>query len=152
MEKQLCEICNINQRTAKKLMTRYDVPYRKKIDGMLHCYEIRIEDALNILYILEHGAYHDSNMLLINFFENELKNYKEVLTVKDVMTITGYNRTSVNNWITKGKLKAFSHRKKNLVIKQWLIEYMAKPDFYNKHVKSKKLRYYLTKIEYLIKK
>ena len=155
MEKQLCEICKINPKTAKKLMTRYDIPYVNKIDGMLHYYEIRIEDALAIRYILEHGEYHDKQSKLMDFFKNELKSYGEVLTVKDVMEITGYKSTSVNNWIMKGKLKDFTYKKKNLILKQWLIEYMVKPEFYNKYVKSKKLRYvkskklryYLTKME-----
>ena len=41
------------------------------------------------------------------YYEKLLRKYPDVVTVKDVVTLTGYTLTTVHSWCSRGSLKAF---------------------------------------------
>lgn len=41
------------------------------------------------------------------YYEKLLRKYPDAVTVKDVVTLTGYTLTTVHSWCSRGSLKAF---------------------------------------------
>ena len=54
-----------------------------------------------------------------------LSKYKDVLTVSEACKITGYGKTSINNWCGKGHLKAFKYGNSNRIPKVYFIEFLC---------------------------
>lgn len=46
-------------------------------------------------------------VLMHVYYEKLLRKYPDVVTVKNVVTLTGYTLTTVHNWCSRGSLKAF---------------------------------------------
>ena len=59
----------------------------------------------------------------------KMKAYPDVLTTKEIATITGYNRNSVSKWCTKGLLKSLHMGNQYLVPKTYLLDFMLGPHF-----------------------
>ena len=59
------------------------------------------------------------------YYAELLENYKDVVTVREVVALTGYARSTVNNWCSRGMLKSF--RKGNLfyIPKVFLIDFLC---------------------------
>lgn len=52
----------------------------------------------------------------------------DMLTAKQVADLTGYNYTTINNWVADGKIQAVNCYGKNLISKESLAEYLASPE------------------------
>lgn len=48
-----------------------------------------------------------------------------MLTTKQAADLTGYNDTTINNWVADGKIRAVNYYGKNLISKESLSEYLA---------------------------
>ena len=42
-----------------------------------------------------------------DYYTGLLKKYKDVVTVQEAVALTGYSKTTINNWCNKGALKSF---------------------------------------------
>jgi len=69
-----------------------------------------------------------------------MKNYPDVLTVLMVAKITGYAKSSVQRWISQKDLEAFIIRRKFIIPKLCLIDFMVSQRFRAIIVKSKQHR------------
>ncbi len=58
-----------------------------------------------------------------------MKGYPEVLTTKEIATITSYNRNSVSKWFSKDLLKYLHMGSQYLVPKTYLLGFMMGPHF-----------------------
>ncbi len=55
--------------------------------------------------------------------------YPDVVTVKDVVTLTGYTLTTVHNWCSRGSLKAFQKGLKFCIPKIFLVDFFCSLTF-----------------------
>ena len=56
-----------------------------------------------------------------------LSSYKDVLSTSEVCKLTGYGKTSINNWCSSGHLKAFKRCNVNYIPKIYLVEFLCSP-------------------------
>ncbi len=63
------------------------------------------------------------------FYKELLSKYPDVMTADDVVKLTGYVKTSVNNWCRKKHLKSFKKNGINHIPKVYLIEFFCSPYF-----------------------
>lgn len=52
----------------------------------------------------------------------------DMLTTKQAADLTGYNDTTINNWVMDGKIKAVNYYGKNLISKESLAEHLSSPE------------------------
>lgn len=72
------------------------------------------------------------------YYDKKLKVYQDVMSVKDIIDLTGYSKSAVNNWISLGKLKAFHINNRFLVPKPYLLEWLLSEEYNTIERKSKK--------------
>ena len=63
------------------------------------------------------------------YYEKLLRKYPDVVTVKDVVTLTGYTLTTVHNWCSRGSLKAFQKGLKFYIPKIFLVDFFCSLTF-----------------------
>lgn len=142
---QLYRICHISKSTA-----RYLLQSGKYYTGkQTRCYKIKKEDVIAYLedrkifpeaYAAPKGwykGYYEIKMEIHlppealeemhEYYTDLLSQYKDVLTVFEVCKITGYCKTSINNWCGSGHLKAFKRHSINHIPKIYLIEFLCSP-------------------------
>lgn len=141
---QLYQICHISKSTAQYLLQSGKIPceYTGK---RTRCYKIKKEDVIAYLedrkvfpesYSAPAGWYSGSYPVKMKreippvvredmheYYKKLLSKYPDVLTVGDVVKLTGYVKTSVNNWCNNGHLKAFKRNNMNHIPKVYLIEF-----------------------------
>ena len=59
------------------------------------------------------------------YYEKLLRKYPDVVTVKDVVALTGYTLTTVHNWCSRGSLKAFQKGLKFCIPKIFLVDFFC---------------------------
>lgn len=70
------------------------------------------------------------------YYENQLKDYPDVLDVADIVAFTGYNRRTVAQWMRLDKLKALQLPNKYIVPKSYLIDWFVSEPYNQTHRKS----------------
>ncbi len=147
---QLYRICHISKSTALYLLQSGKIPceYTGK---RTRCYKIKKEDVIAYLedrkvfpesYSAPAGWYSGSYPVKMkreippivredmhDFYKGLLFKYPDVLTADDAVKLTGYVKTSVNNWCRKGHLKSFKKNGINHIPKVYLIEFFCSPYF-----------------------
>ena len=115
------------------------------------CYKIRKEDVKAYLderaifpelYSAPKGWYgthyvarlskelpEDTLRQMHGYYEKLLRKYPDVVTVKDVVTLTGYTLTTVHNWCSRGSLKAFQKGLKFCIPKIFLVDFFCSLTF-----------------------
>ena len=58
-----------------------------------------------------------------------LSDYPDVLTTQVVSEITGYGKTSINNWCNQGHIKSFRKNNVNHIPKVYLVEFFCSTYF-----------------------
>lgn len=125
---QLYRICHISKSTALHLLKSGKVPCEWS-DKKTRCYKIKKEDVK--AYLEEQAVYPELYSAPIGwygghyvaklskelpeevlscmhrYYEKLLSDYKDVVTVKEVTALTGYAKTTINNWCNRGQLKSF---------------------------------------------
>lgn len=143
---QLYRICHISKSTALYLLQSGKIPceYTGK---RTRCYKIKKQDVIAYLqdrkvfpesYSAPAGWYSGSYPVKMQreippivredmheYYKELLSKYPDVLTVDDVVKLTGYVKTSVNNWCRKGHLKSFKKNGINHIPKVYLIEFFC---------------------------
>ena len=72
------------------------------------------------------------------WYERQFKALPDVLDVKTVSALLGYNPKTVMHWCSAGLLKSIMQKPKYLIPKRWLIEFAASDAYNNIHRKSEK--------------
>ena len=72
----------------------------------------------------------EERLLAKEWYEQQLANYPDVLTVAQVCEVTGYQRHTILKWCSKGLLKTILQTPKYMIPKVWLLEFVTS-DFFN---------------------
>lgn len=143
---QLYRICHISKATALYLLQSGKIPC-EFTGKRTRCYKIKKQDV--ITYLKDRAVFPESNSApdgwygghykahlpvtmpqavledMHDFFESKLTKFQDVMTVPEIVRLTGYCKTSVNNWCRRGKLKCFKRKGVNLVPKVYLLEFFC---------------------------
>lgn len=149
-KEQLYRICHISKSTARYLLQSGKIPceYTGK---QTRCYLIKKEDVIAYLedrkvfpesYSAPAGWYGGkypvkmkleiSKIVLEHlqvYYTELLCDYPDVLTTQTVSEITGYGKTSINNWCNKGYIKSFKKNNVNHIPKGYLVEFFCSTYF-----------------------
>lgn len=146
----LYQICHISKSTAQYLLQSSKIPceYSGK---QTRCYKIKKADV--IAYLEDRKVFPDSysaparwysghytvsmkaNVPLAvfedmhGFYAKLLAKFPDVITAGDVSKLTGYGKTSVNNWCKAGHLKCFKRRNINHIPKVYLFDFFCSAYF-----------------------
>lgn len=135
--KQLQDICGICKTKVYFLKRDGLIQYEKKLDRLTHYHEIRLEDVLAFLRKKEHEE-NAFRACIEQFYAAEIEKYSDVLTTDCIMEITGYGKTSVNNWILHKKLKSLKRGRKSFIPRIYLMEFLTSATYASIQVKSPK--------------
>ena len=149
-KEQFFQICHISKSTALHLLKSGKVPCEWS-GKKTRCYKIRKEDVKAYLeeraiypelYSAPKGWYgthyvarlskelpEDTLRQMHGYYEKLLRKYPDVVTVKDVVTLTGYTLTTVHNWCSRGSLKAFQKGLKFCIPKIFLVDFFCSLTF-----------------------
>jgi predicted DNA-binding transcriptional regulator AlpA len=134
--KQVMKICNVTKKTAYKYIHSGNINY-KMDKRMIY---VELASLLKFLYTLKCMGDEEEplTMKLRLFYADITKDYPDILTVPMVATITGYAKSSVQRWISQKDLEAFIIRRKFIVPKPCLIDFMISQRFRAIVVKSER--------------
>ena len=149
-KEQVRLLCHCSKRTALYYLKSGKLPciYSGK---KTRCYKIRKEDLMAFIedrenhpefYAVPEGWYgthyvarlskelpEDTLRQMHGYYEKLLRKYPDVVTVKDVVTLTGYTLTTVHNWCSCGSLKAFQKGLKFCIPKIFLVDFFCSLTF-----------------------
>ena len=130
-QKQMVDICGVCKSTAYKAERSGVVPYEKTVNHLLHTHKIRLIDALAFKYRREYGYRQDEGYIthLRRFYDERLKQYPDVLFVSDVVEITGFVNNSVQRWIGRKHLVAFTKNRRFRIPKESLLDFLVSPRY-----------------------
>ena len=153
---QMYRVCHISKKTCLFLLESGLVPcldsgkktrrFKIKTTDVIHYLEER--DRHPEYYKPPEGYYkqphipqprvlseHDL-LVMRQFYEKELASWPDVMTIKQVSAFTGYGKTSVERWCTKGHLQHFCIKQKYLVPKIYLLDFLVSWNYIGIAVKS----------------
>ena len=143
---QFYRICHISKSTALHLLQSGKVPceYSGK---RTRCYKIKKEDVKKYLeeraiypelYTAPKGWYGvgDSRQpdiemndelleAMHKYYTKLLRKYKDVVTSKEIVEITGYSKSTVNRWCSTGVLKSFIKGQIYCIPKVFLVDFFC---------------------------
>ena len=159
-KEQLCKICHISKRTALRLLEDGSIPCKSN-GKQTRKYQIALADVE--AFLLKRQARIKTNprearnvyrpmsaemkSLLPHVVTDWLEPYPDVLSVDEVVQITGYGSSSVVKWCKKEDLQHYCIGRKFFVPKTWLQEFMLSERFWGIHVKSHIHRQSLVSLE-----
>ena len=159
-KEQLCKICHISKRTALRLLEDGSIPCKSNgkqtrkfqialadVEAFLLKSQARIKinprEARNVYRPMS----AEMKSLLPHVVTDWLEPYPDVLSVDEVVQITGYGSSSVVKWCKKEDLQHYCIGRKFFVPKTWLQEFMLSERFWGIHVKSHIHRQSLASLE-----
>ena len=159
-KEQLCKICHISKRTALRLLEDGSIPCKSNgkqtrkfqialadVEAFLLKRQARIKinprEARNVYRPMS----AEMKSLLPHVVTDWLEPYPDVLSVDEVVQITGYGSSSVVKWCKKENLQRYCSGRKFFVPKIWLQEFMLSERFWGIHVKSHIHRQSLVSLE-----
>ena len=147
---QFYQLCHISKSTALYLLRSGKVPC-EWTGKKTRCYKIKKEDVKTYLekrgvfpelYSAPKGWYgthyvvrlskelpEDVLRQMLSYYEMLLRKYKDVVTVREVVALTGYARTTVNNWCNQGTLKSFRKGQRFYIPKVFLVDFFCSLSF-----------------------
>lgn len=159
-KEQLCKICHISKRTALRLLEDGSIPCKSN-GKQTRKYQIALADVEAFLLKRQarikinpreaRNVYRpmsaEMKSLLPHVVTDWLEPYPDVLSVDEVVQITGYGSSSVVKWCKKENLQHYCIGRKFFVPKTWLQEFMLSERFWGIHVKSHIHRQSLASLE-----
>ncbi len=159
-KEQLCKICHISKSTALRLLEDGSIPCKSNgkqtrkfqialadVEAFLLKRQARIKinprEARNVYRPMS----AEMKSLLPHVVTDWLEPYPDVLSVDEVVQITGYGSSSVVKWCKKEDLQHYCIGRKFFVPKTWLQEFMLSERFWGIHVKSHIHRQSLVSLE-----
>ena len=154
---QMRAVCHISKRTAQYLL-RFNLIPHTCTNKKTHKYSIKKSDIIYFIkdrkahpgkyaapdkwYVngeVDEKAYYKSlqprppkeKELFRQYYEEMLSEVSDVVSVTDVMAITGYSRGAILRWIHGGKLRTLRLLQKYMVPKVYLLDWLCS-DKYNK--------------------
>ena len=149
-KEQLYRICHISKSTALYLLRSGKIPceYTGK---QTRCYKIKKQDVIAYLedrkvfpesysapvgwygghYKIKMQATVPAEVLedMHEFYTELLEKLPDVITAADVSKLTGYGKTSINNWCKSGHIKSFKRGNVNYIPKVYLVEFFCSTYF-----------------------
>ena len=147
---QFYRLCHISKSTALHLLKSGKVPCEWS-GKKTRCYKIKKEDVRAYLeeravypelYSAPRGWYgghyvaklskelpEDVLQQMHDYYAKLLSKYKDVVTVQDVVALTGYAKTTINNWCNRGELKSFRKGQLFYIPKIFLIDFFCSLTF-----------------------
>jgi len=171
---QLYRICHISKKTAFFLLKSDLIPninsgkktrqYKIKTVDVIQYLKDR--DDFPELYKAPEGFYKGNNYnkkapsfnevftksdlaRMQDYYKKLLKDYPDVMTVKQVAVFTGYGTTSVGRWCNKQELKSIFIKQKYLIPQEYLLDFLISKLFIGIAVKSVKHKKYNQQIRNL---
>lgn len=134
---QMCEICGISKKTAYNLERREKIPYTVEVNHLIHTHKIRLTDVLAYLYEKECRQEADSDYILSmrSYYQNRFAHYPDVLTSKDIESMTGFSQSGIAQWLKNGILKSMMIKTNYRIPKVCLIDFVVSP--YYRTIKNK---------------
>lgn len=159
-KEQLCKICHISKRTALRLLGDGSIPCKSNgkqtrkyqialadVEAFLLKRQARIKTNLREARNVYRPMSAEMKSLLPHVVTDWLEPYPDVLSVDEVVQITGYGSSSVVKWCKKEDLQHYCIGRKFFVPKTWLQEFMLSERFWGIHVKSHIHRQSLVSLE-----
>ena len=139
-KQELCQICNISESTAYKLLKSKKLNFEKCCDGLLHYYKIPLCEVQEYMREqAEKGHYSEKEKEMISrYYRKKLKDYPDLIRAKDIQSVTGYGKESIRKWINSKKILGVVVRKRFAVAKDDLIDFLVSPYYANIIRKSEK--------------
>jgi len=139
-QKQVSEICGFTPKTARNAQNQGLIKGTVKHDPsnpLLREYSIRLMDVLAFLYRRECREEPESPFILgmRQYYEEKFKTYPDLLDVKNIEEMTGFQSAAITNWINKHGLFAFKRGKMFLIPKASLLDFIILP--YYRRIKNK---------------
>lgn len=147
---QFYRLCHISKSTALHLLKSGKVPCEWS-GKKTRCYKIKKEDVKAYLeeravfpelYSAPRGWYGSHYVARLSaelpeevlakmhdYYTKLLEKYKDVVTVQEVAALTGYSKTTINNWCNKGALKSFRKQQIFYIPKIFLVEFFCSLTF-----------------------
>lgn len=141
---QLCAVCNVKPLYIAYLLENDLIPYEKSTS---YIYEIKKKDIKKFLLLYSvnpkqfrvpidwyknEGRYSLGGKLSVTeskkvkkFFSHMLTGYKDLLTVDEIIKLTGFARKTVNKWCAENTLQHVKVSRQNLVPKIILVEFLC---------------------------
>lgn len=128
-QKQMYEICGVCKSTAYIAERSGAIPYIKEVNHLVHTHKIKLLDALAFKYRREYGYRQDDDYIsyLRRFYDKRLKGHPGIVTVSDISEITGFAKQSVQRWVRREYIKAFTKRRGFVVPKESFIDFLVSP-------------------------
>ena len=148
-KEQLYQICHISKATALYLLRSGKIPceYSGK---KTRCYRIKKEDIRK--YLEERAIFPEAYSAPVgwycgghkevpkevppviledmsDYYTDILSAHSDVLTVQQIANFTGYSKSAINRWCSKGWLRHFRRGRANMVPKVFLIEFLCSVHF-----------------------
>lgn len=140
-QKEMYAILGVCKSTAHSIQKKGMNPfeYVSTSEGRRH--RIEITDILRYQY--EKNCFGDLenefSKDLRSYYQNELHNFLQLLRVSDVMALTGYAKTTVNNWIQNNELMPIRYKNKRiqsphrgkgtLIMKESFLDFLTGPHY-----------------------
>ena len=147
---QLTKICRIAKRNARYLVVNGIIP-AEDTGQKTWRYKIELEDVIDYLIrreemgsmiprgitsqrkgnrkcfaqLVELGRVRD----IATYFKSIYSDYDDVLTVADIVKMTGLDKSTVTKLLKQGVIKSITANPKYLIPKQYLLEFVATPRF-----------------------
>ncbi len=114
--------------TAKLLKTGV-LPFEEVCEQLVHYHMIRKSDVIRYLedrFAHASQTYIEAGKRCVAMM---LWDEPEILSMKDIMRVTGVRKDSAQKWLRSGKLRSFEYFNRTIVRKIDLIEFMASPAY-----------------------
>lgn len=128
-KQEFCKLCGISEKMAYKLIKSEKIHFEKCREGLLHYYKIPIDDAWKYIECRKKNV-SDENVLKIGtYYRNRMKHLPDAITSKDIQEVTGYGKEAIRKWIVGEKLIGVVSRKRFIIAKEDLIDFLVSPSY-----------------------
>lgn len=115
-QKEMYAILGVCKSTAHSIQKKGMIPFEYVSTSEGRRQQIRIVDILRYQY--DKNCFGDLgnefSKDLRRYYQNELRDFPQLLRVSDIMAFTGYAKTTVNNWIQNNELMPIRYKNKRI--------------------------------------
>lgn len=115
-QKEMYAILGICKSTAYLIQKKGMIPFEFVNTSEGRRQRIKITDILRYQYGKNYfgDLKNEFSKDLRHYYQNELRNFPQLLRVSDIMAFTGYAKTTVNNWIQNNELMPIRYKNKRI--------------------------------------
>ena len=138
-KKEFCDLCGISQSTGYKILKSKKINFEKRCERLLHYYYIPISEVERFI-----SEKKDKETITEKqqdsircYYRKKMKDLPMLISAKDIRDVTGYGKEAIRNWINSEKILGTVVRKRFVVAKEDLIDFLCSPYYSNIIRKSK---------------